>query len=151
MEIRSVQHYLKVRSLNLEQISRDKRRQTRRNTNLYFSEKIIILKYSHYVSRLTDLKFLKKTCFILQFSLFNLHIVDSCFCAKRLLRPGPRKWECPSVRPSVRPCVRVSVRHRFSRFLRRAYGLRTPSNPLRKTSTLVSPDPFENLSTYIRS
>ena len=29
------------------------------------------------------------------------------YCAKRLLRPGPRKWECPSVRPSVRVCVRV--------------------------------------------
>ena len=56
---------------------------------------------------------------------------------------------CPSVRPSVRVSVRVCVCHRFSRFLRRAYGPVTPSDPLRKTSTLVSPDPFENLSTYI--
>ena len=56
-----------------------------------------------------------------------------------------------SVRPSVRVCVCVSVRHRFLRFLRRAYGPVTPSDPLRKTSTLVSPDPFENLSTYTMS
>ena len=38
------------------------------------------------------------------------------YCAKRFLRPGPRKCECPSVRPSV--C------HRFLRFLRRAYESR---------------------------
>ena len=43
---------------------------------------------------------------------------------------------------NVRLSVRPSVRHRFLRFLRRAYELRTPSDPLRKTSTLVSPDPF---------
>ena len=36
-------------------------------------------------------------------------LTTSSYCAKRLLRPGPRKWECPSVRPSVRPCVCPSV------------------------------------------
>ena len=50
-------------------------------------------------------------------------------CAKRLLRPGPRKLEM-SVRPSVRT--------RFSRFLRTAYEPGTASDPLRKMSTLVS-------------
>ena len=56
-----------------------------------------------------------------------------------------------SVCPSVRPCVCVSVCHRFLRFLRRAYGLRTPSDPLRKTSTLVCQITSEILSTYATS
>ena len=69
---------------------------------------------------------------VVEFYLENTTKTRCVLREKRLLRPGPRKLEmsvCPSVRPFVRP--------RFTRFLRRAYGPRTPSDPLRKTSTFV--------------
>ena len=46
------------------------------------------------------------------------------FCAKRFLRPGPRKCECPSVRPSVRPSQIFEI---FAKGIWTPHTLRSPS------------------------